>query len=99
MKRWIFFTCLTLALCVFAGGVQAELPPELAARIEAARAPFFAPVDAQKLSLVREHLTPEAADEADARIAGMLSKEPCVRKRLFRRHRPPCRRAHEARFL
>ncbi|WP_102410149.1 S41 family peptidase [Beduinella massiliensis] len=99
MKRWIFFACLTLALCVFAGGVQAELPPELAARIEAARAPFFAPVDAQKLSLVREHLTPEAADEADARIAGMLSKEPGLVGAAARRTVTPEEALADAGFL
>ena len=29
MKRWIALFCLALALCVLAGSVQAELPPEL----------------------------------------------------------------------
>lgn len=99
MKRWISLFCLALALCVLAGGVRAELPPELAARIEAARAPFFAPIDAEKLSLVSGRLTPDAAGEADERIAAALSKNTALVGKNARRAVTPDEALEDAAFL
>ena len=77
MKRTLTCLCLLLALCLAgpAGATaQAQLPAELAMRIEAARRPFITPADAEKVALVEARLTPDAANEADLRVADILAQ-------------------------